>query len=785
MRSIAASPSATAGRLVLAAALLLAPHRSFAQVTSQSSTPQQASTPRPQSGATQQQPDFKWPREIPVLSGTLVVYQPQVESMTGNVLTGRAATSYQGSGAREPTFGVFWFSANLETDRAKGTATLRDVKITRVRWPESKPEDEARFKRVVEEALPPTSLPFSLERLTTSLAATQREQAGAANLSTAPPRIVFSQELAVLLLIDGEPRYAKIDGSPYERVINTPFGVVKDAQGRHWLSNGKQWYAAADVRGPWSLTTNPPADLVKMVPRDTAKTPPAVGSGTPKIPKKIVVATEPTELIASDGPPKWKALGSGELLFVENTTSPWVREVSSGNNYLLIAGRWYRARSTSGPWAFVRPDSLPAAFAAISPTSPLGGVRSSIAGTAEADDAIADAMIPQTAVIDRKSTKLTVTYDGEPQFKDIPGTKVAYAVNTASQVIRIEGRYYAADNAVWFTSASAKGPWTVADKVPEDEIAKIPPDVPVYNLTHLHCYDSTPEVVYVGYTPGYVGSYPYYGVPVYGTGYPYPPYWGGPIYYPRPVTYGLHVGYNPWTGWNVGMTWSNGFFTFGISFGGGYGYPCCGGYHGGGYRGPVFINNGDINIGNDVNWGNRVNGGDRVSQLPSDRTGRDNLYDRPQSKDRVASRDVAQRNTQNTRAAQNRANNVHADRDGNVYRRTDQGWDKREGNSWQRDEGLSRDANRGGASATDRAGTGAGGGAARPSTGAAGGAAGARPSTPSTSQVPVYRGSGSGTGAATDLERSHQGRTRASNAEARRPASRPAPTYRGGGGRRR
>ena len=72
-----------------------------------------------------------------------------------------------------------------------------------------------------------------------------------------------------------------------------------------------------------------------------------------------------------------------------------------------------------------------------------------------------------------------------------------------------------------------------------------------------------------------------------------------------------------------GMSWSNGFFTFGISFGGGYGYPCCGGYHGGGYHGPVFINNGDINIGNDVNWGNRVNGGDRVSQLPGDRPGRE------------------------------------------------------------------------------------------------------------------------------------------------------------------
>jgi hypothetical protein len=790
MRSIAVHLRGCAGPLALAVIVLGFPAsagRAGAQVASQTSVPQQA-RPATSQQPSAQQPDFRWPREVPVVSGTLVVYQPQVESMTGNALTGRAAVSYQGSGKTEPTFGVFWFSSTLETDREKGTATLRDMKVTRVRWPDSKPEDEARFKRVVEEALPPTSLPFSIERLRTSLAATQREAAGAAKLATAPPRIVFSEELAVLLSYDGEPRYAKIEGSTYERVINTPFGVAKDAQGRHWMSNGKEWYGAPAAKGPWTLSTNPPADLVRMVPKDTAKPPPAIGTGTPKVPKKIVVATEPTELIATDGAPKWKSLGDGALLYVENTVSPWIREVASGNNYLLIAGRWYRARSTTGPWAFVRPDSLPAAFASISPSSPVGGVRTSIAGTDEANDAIADAQIPQTAVVDRKSAKLTVTYDGEPQFKDIPGTKVAYALNTASQVIRVDGKYYAADNAVWFAAPTAKGPWVVADSVPEEEIAKIPADVPVYNLTHLHCYDSTPEVVYVGYTPGYVGSYPYYGVPVYGTGYPYPPYWGGPIYYPRPVTYGVHVGYNPWTGWNVGMSWSNGFFTFGISFGGGYGYPCCGGYHGGGYHGPVFINNGDINIGNDINNGNRVNGGDRVSQLPADRAGRDNVYNRPSSKDRVASRDVAQRSSQNTRAAQNRTNNVYAGSDGSVYRRTDQGWDKRQGDSWSRDEGLSRDANRPGA--TDRAGTGTGGAAgARPSTGdraatSGGAAGGARPTTPSTSNVPVYRGTPSGSGGMSDLERTHQGRTRASGAEAARPASRPAPAMRGGGRRR-
>ncbi len=53
-----------------------------------------------------------------------------------------------------------------------------------------------------------------------------------------------------------------------------------------------------------------------------------------------------------------------------------------------------------------------------------------------------------------------------------------------------------------------------------DEIQKIPPSEPVYNTKYVYVYESTPEVVYVGYTPGYMWSYPWYGVPIYGTGYP-------------------------------------------------------------------------------------------------------------------------------------------------------------------------------------------------------------------------------------------------------------------------
>ncbi|MEL7044007.1 MAG: hypothetical protein AAGL66_03190 [Pseudomonadota bacterium] len=368
---------------------------------------------------------------------------------------------------------------------------------------------------------------------------------------------------------------------------------------------------------------------------------------------------------------------------MKNTETPWLRHLPTGNIYLLLSGRWFRSKTEAGPWTFVPATELPEAFATIPPASDIGGLRSSVAGTEEAEQAMLDAAIPQTAAINRAEATLTVEYDGEPRFEAIKGTSVSYAVNTASQVLEIGKVFYAVDSGVWFKSVSATGPWIVADDVPEDEIARIPADSPVYNVTHVHVYESTPQVVYVGYTPGYLWSFPYYGVPVYGTGWYYPPYWGG-FYYPRPPTWGFHVGYNPWTGWSFGVSWSNGFFSVGVSWGGGWG--CCGGgWYGGGYRGPTIINTGDINIGNTVNIGNRAEIGNRIGDNSLNIGDRQrNVYRNAENRERLASRDQREQ-LRKARPSTQRANNVFADRNGNVARRVDDGWEQRANGQWNRD----------------------------------------------------------------------------------------------------
>ena len=620
-----------------------------------------------------------WPQEVSANEGTIVVYQPQPEKLDGNTLSGRAAMSLEINGRDDAIFGTFWFSARIDTDQDEGIAQIRGLRVTNVRWPESRDAEEQRFTAIVEAAMPDNGFEISLERLAASLESAEVVQKSLEDLNNDPPAMIFRQSLAVLLMYDGEPRFGDVEDSPYERVLNTPFAVAREKSGGDlYLYSGKFWYEASDPMGPWQPTTTPPDDLQRMLESAASDEP------QPDLPPEIVVATEPTELIVTQGEPDWQSLAGGELLYVQNTETAWLRELSTGNMYVLLSGRWFRSKTEEGPWTFVRGDELPQSFASIPPASDIGGVRTSVAGTEEAEDAVLDAQIPQTAAIKRDEASLSVDYDGNPNFERIEGTSVSYAVNTAAQVLQIEGRYYAVDNGVWYTSASATGPWAVADTIPEDEIEKIPPSSPAYNTTHVHVYESTPEIVYVGYTPGYLWSYPYYGVPVYGTGWYYPPYWGG-FYYPRPPTWGFHVGYNPWTGWNFGMSWSNGFMSVGISWGAGYpGWGCCGGWYGGGYRGPTFINTGDINIGNNVNIGNRTEIGNRID---NDRVNarRDNLYNRPENRARNADRATARADLKQARPAANRANDVYADRNGNVARRSGNEWQTRQNGSWAQD----------------------------------------------------------------------------------------------------
>ena len=180
-----------------------------------------------------------------------------------------------------------------------------------------------------------------------------------------------------------------------------------------------------------------------------------------------------------------------------------------------------------------------------------------VPGTPAAQEAVIANSIPQTAEVNREEAKFEANYDGEPQFQAVPDTSLQYAANTPTPVIRVDPTsYYAVQGGVWFMGGSPLGPWVVATAVPP-VIYSIPTASPIHYVTYVRIYRYSPTVVWVGYTPGYLGTcYSPWGTVVYGTGWAYRP-WIGRYWYGAPMTWGFGVGisWNAWSGWNVGFGW--------------------------------------------------------------------------------------------------------------------------------------------------------------------------------------------------------------------------------------
>ena len=491
-----------------------------------------------------------WP--LMINSGNILakVMEPQVESYSNNVLMAHATISVKESDTAEPIFGTIWFSGIVK----KGDTSymeLENLDLSDIRF--SDMADTAgilNIKTSLAKQLQNSSLAFSGGKIRTQLERSGSDPSGN-NMSTTPPKIIFTTIPTVLILIDGNPILEKIQNSKLERVVNTPFLLIKNNEdGKYYLNASHQWFTSTDIKGSWhKINLLPPVIKVidQQVKEQAKQENQPVEEDSGVIPD-ILVSYEPCELIQTDGLAVLSAVEGTSLMAVTNTNDQIFRERNAQQYYVLLSGRWYTATTLQGPWSYVDPARLPADFAKI----PAGGekdvVLSSVSGTKESQDAVHEARIPKTAKVDRKSAKAEVQYDGTPEFENVEtGSNVQYATNTSSSVLKIDGNYYVVDNGIWYVSSGPEGPWEVATERP-DEVNTIPPSSPVYNVRYVYIYDVTPDFVYVGYTPGYTGCYVYGSTVVYGTGYYYRP-WHAHIYYPRPITYGFGMHYNPYYGW--------------------------------------------------------------------------------------------------------------------------------------------------------------------------------------------------------------------------------------------
>ncbi len=628
-----------------------------------------------------------WPQVLEGDKGSITIYQPQLESFEGDILETRAAVAVSRKGEKQMVFGAVWFRARLLTDRDARTATLAAVEVTAARFPDLEEGQVEAMSSFMEQEIPNWDLVISLDDLVAALDAQEGRAGGSEAFRMDPPEIIYRDSAAVLALIDGDPRFEAVEGADLEYVVNSAFFIVRPKGGRSFYLRGAgYWFTTQDLTGQWRVADDLPAAVAAVssqIEEEERKqreemAADAAGMGVEKdadaSPPEVVVRTEPAELIYTNGPADMAPVSGTQLLYLRNSESDVLLDIASQEYYVLIAGRWYRSPSLEqGPWRYVDPEDLPADFAAIPADADISGVLASVPGTVEAREAVLDNEIPQTAEVDRKKATVTVTYDGDPEFTSC-GEGVAYARNTDKSVLLVDDTYYCCDEAIWFVSkAGPAGPWEVATELPA-RIQDLPPECPVYNVKYVRIYDHTPEVVYVGYTPGYYGSYVCGPTVIYGTGWYYRP-WYGHYYYPRPVTYGFGVHYSPYTGWG---------FSFGISYGWlsiGVGWarpPYYGMWGAGGYR--YGYRHGYMH-GYRHGYMHGYRQGAKAAHYPATRRNTGNVYRNRSEGIKRTGADARPANR--IPRTSDRRNDLYTDRDGKVYRDRDGSWEQRDKGAWK------------------------------------------------------------------------------------------------------
>jgi hypothetical protein len=508
-----------------------------------------------------QQAPAPWPRQVPLSNGLALVYQPQVQQWKDDDINFRAAVSVTLNGSSDPVFGVIWATAQTEVDQVSRTVILDGLQLLRANFPSMADGGASVLAdmRQFYASNPPDAVP--LDFLQASLGASQTARAQGVPVLNTPPRIIVSTTPALLVPVHGTTVVKPVAGTNLSRVINTRFLILRNgARPPYYLHVYDGWMQAPSVDGPWQVAKNPPASLNTTAQQlskagvvdlldggPNAKRKPSLAGGAPT----IYVAHDAAELVVFAGKPDFVPITGTGLLWANDTTSDVIIDTTSNLYYVLLSGRWYSASSLDGPWSYVANNALPASFAQIPANTPAGVVLSTIAGTPQAQEAVIASTIPQTATVPRvNGPAFTPAFDGAPQFRPIDGTPLSYVVNSDLPLIRVApDSFYAVQTGVWFTASNVTGPWIIATSVPP-VIYAIPPSSPLFYVTYVKIYETTPDSVYVGYTPGYTGSVVSAdGTVVYGTGYWYQP-WIGDDFYPVPLTYGINAVpiYNPYVG---------------------------------------------------------------------------------------------------------------------------------------------------------------------------------------------------------------------------------------------
>ena len=256
-------------------------------------------------------PADPWPRVIDLANGQVLVYQPQINSWTGNQLDFRAALALKPEGAKEEIFGVVFASARTQVDKIARTVVYENMKISKLDFP-TLPDHGAAYSTELKADFIKTIGSISLDRMEAALAAAGIK-ATPIEVNNTPPQVIVSYTPAILVPIDGAPVIKPTSDSRFQRVVNTRALILQGGLEQNFFIHVYDgWLSSSSISGPWALSSFQPlgmdslaqqiaksggVDMLDGGPKANPK--PSLANGVPT----IYTTQVPTELIVFNGQP--------------------------------------------------------------------------------------------------------------------------------------------------------------------------------------------------------------------------------------------------------------------------------------------------------------------------------------------------------------------------------------------------------------------------------------------------------------------------------------------------
>jgi len=115
------------------------------------------------------------------------------------------------------------------------------VKVLDVKFAgDSNASDVARLKALLEKEIPLWDMVLSLDQLEASFEGDGSNMKASDNLSTSPPKIIYSSKPSSLVLIDGEPKLEMNKEMGVELVLNSAFTIAKTGN-MFYLYGSNKW----------------------------------------------------------------------------------------------------------------------------------------------------------------------------------------------------------------------------------------------------------------------------------------------------------------------------------------------------------------------------------------------------------------------------------------------------------------------------------------------------------------------------------------------------------------